>query len=60
MRSRCVRTTVLAIVALVVSSTVAAAEDNVVLRWNAALLRAVRTVRSSPPVTARALAIVHT
>jgi hypothetical protein len=60
MRSRCVRTAVLSIVTLVVSSTVAAAEDNVVLRWNTALLRAVRTVRSSPPVAARALAIVHT
>jgi hypothetical protein len=60
MRSRYVRTTVLAVATLVISSTVEAAEDNVVLRWNTALLRAVRTVRSSPPVTARALAILHT
>jgi hypothetical protein len=60
MHSACVRITFLTIVALVVSSTVEAAEDNVVLRWNTALLRAVRTVRSSPPVTARALAIMHT
>lgn len=38
----------------------APASDNVVLRWNGALLEAVRTVRSSPVVTARALAIAHT
>jgi hypothetical protein len=34
--------------------------DNVVLRWNAALLQAVRNVRFAPPFTARALAITHT
>ena len=38
----------------------APAPDNAVLRWNGALLQAVRTVRSSPVVTARALAITHT
>ena len=33
---------------------------NVVLRWNTALLQAVRTTGFAPPFTARALAIVHT
>ena len=33
---------------------------NVVVRWNQALLQAVRETRSAPPQTARALAIVHT
>lgn len=36
------------------------AADNAVLRWNAALLQAVRAVRFAPPQTARALAIAHT
>jgi hypothetical protein len=36
------------------------AVDNAVLRWNAALLQAVRAVRFAPPQTARALAIAHT
>jgi hypothetical protein len=36
------------------------AADNAVLRWNAALLQAVRAVRFAPPQTARALAITHT
>jgi hypothetical protein len=36
------------------------AADNAVLRWNAALLQAVRLVRFAPPQTARALAIAHT
>ena len=34
--------------------------ESVVLRWNAALLDAVRAVRFTPVSTARALAIVHT
>jgi hypothetical protein len=34
--------------------------DNVVLRWNSALLQAVRNPRLSPLYTARALAITHT
>jgi hypothetical protein len=34
--------------------------DDTVLRWNSALLQAVRNVRSNPVVTARALAVVHT
>ncbi|HJS73343.1 MAG TPA: phosphoesterase, partial [Vicinamibacteria bacterium] len=34
--------------------------DDTVLRWNNALLQAVRNVRSNPVVTARALAVVHT
>ena len=37
-----------------------AAGDSVVLRWNAAVLRAVRDSRLGPPMVARALAIVHT
>lgn len=36
------------------------AVDNAVLRWNAALLQAVRSVRFAPPQTARALAIANT
>jgi hypothetical protein len=36
------------------------AADNVVLRWNAAALQAVRESRLGPPMVARALAIVHT
>src|SRR5215218_8925697 len=59
MHACCIRSTVLAIVTLCVSTTAEAA-DNVVLQWNTALLRAVRVVRSAPPITARALAIVHT
>ena len=38
----------------------AAASDNLVLRWNAALLEAVRRSRFPPTLTARALAVVHT
>ncbi len=34
--------------------------DDTVLRWNSALLQAVRNVRSNPVVTARALAVIHT
>jgi hypothetical protein len=34
--------------------------DDLVLRWNSALLQAVRNVRFPPMMTARALAIVHT
>jgi len=34
--------------------------ENVVLSWNQAALDAIRTTRTSPPVAARALAIVHT
>src|SRR5437660_6578111 len=34
--------------------------DNVVLRWNAAALQAVRDSRLGPPMVARALAVVHT
>ena len=33
---------------------------NVVLRWNNAALQAIRDTRQGPPMTARALAIVHT
>jgi hypothetical protein len=34
--------------------------DSVVLRWNGALLQAVRDSRLGPPIVARALAIAHT
>lgn len=36
------------------------ASDNVVLQWNQAALDAIRMTRTSPPIAARALAIVHT
>src|SRR5205814_9043070 len=36
------------------------AQQNVVLQWNSALLRAVRNTRFAPVFSARALAIVHT
>ncbi|MFM9946772.1 MAG: DUF6851 domain-containing protein [Saprospiraceae bacterium] len=35
-------------------------KDNLVLRWNTALLRAVRDKKSPPPEVARAIAMVHT
>lgn len=60
MRSRGVRIAILAIVTLVVSSAAESSDDNIVLQWNTAALRAIRSVRSAPSVTARALAIVHT
>lgn len=34
--------------------------DNIVLRWNTALLQAVRATSAKPPVVARAVAMVHT
>src|SRR5215470_15932615 len=36
------------------------AQDNIVLRWDEAMLQAVRNTRFGPPMTARALAISHT
>jgi hypothetical protein len=36
------------------------ASDNVALRWNDALLQAVRNTRMAPPQVSRALAIMHT
>jgi len=41
-------------------ASAAPAGASVVLRWNDALLDAVRATRMAPPITARALAIVHT
>src|SRR5918996_1634566 len=38
----------------------AAAQDNVALRWNEALLQGVRNTRFAPMFAARALAVVHT
>ncbi|HLW54968.1 MAG TPA: phosphoesterase [Candidatus Angelobacter sp.] len=35
-------------------------KDNAVIRWNQVALEAIRITRTSPPVGARALAIVHT
>jgi hypothetical protein len=35
-------------------------ENNVVLQWNSATLQAIRNVHPGPPMTARALAVVHT
>ena len=45
---------------LLKAASAAAPEANVVLRCNDALLDAVRTAKMAPPITARALAIVHT
>jgi hypothetical protein len=39
---------------------VASSRDSVVLRWNEAILEAVRRSRLGPPMVARALAIAHT
>src|SRR5687768_9912605 len=41
-------------------SSPAAHRDNVVLRWNGALLQGVRASNIGPPAVARALAIAHT
>ena len=38
----------------------ALAQDNVVLRWDEAVLQAVRNMRTGPPIAARAFAITHT
>jgi hypothetical protein len=38
----------------------AVATDNVVLRWNEAILDAIRNSKASPPITSRAFAITHT
>lgn len=38
----------------------AAAQDNMALQWNKAVLEGVRRSRLAPPVVARAMAIVHT
>ena len=35
-------------------------ENNVVLQWNSATLQAIRDIHPGPPMTARALAVVHT
>ncbi len=43
-----------------VSRGASAAKANVVLRWNDALLDAIRTAKTPPPIAARALAITHT
>jgi hypothetical protein len=41
-------------------ASAAPTKTNVVLRWNDALLEAVRATKMAPPITARALAITHT
>ena len=43
-----------------VSPDASSGEDNIVIRWNKIFLQAVRDTRSTPPVVARAGAIVHT
>ena len=40
-------------------SGIAAEPDNIVLRWNAAMLDAIRTETTAPPLAARNLAILH-
>lgn len=62
---RCGLSIVLALAAALGSLAVpvpveAAAGDSIVLVWNDALLDAVRASRLGPPITSRALAIVHT
>lgn len=42
------------------AQTQPAIQDNVVLRWDQTALDAIRVTRTSPPVAARALAVVHT
>jgi hypothetical protein len=68
MRNSCTRSTAALMVVIcmtvmlsgVTASSTQAEPDNLVLRWNASLLDAVRASRFAPMLTARALAIVHT
>src|SRR5262245_18066222 len=53
-------TVAIAVLAPASSSTAVAAGDNVALQWNAALLQAVRSTRTAPMISARALAVTHT
>ena len=46
--------------AAVLAAPAASADDNVAVRWNQALLQAIRNTGMAPMVAARALAIVHT
>src|SRR3712207_493390 len=41
-------------------ASAAPTKANVVVRWNEALLEAVRATKMAPPITARAVAITHT
>lgn len=59
MRSKIFPAILLVAVLLAVPAT-AATGDNVVLRWSAATLEAIRQSTLPPPAVARALAIVHT
>jgi len=49
-----------ALSSLLLFNAPAAADDDVVTRWNSAALAAIRVERTSPPVASRALAILHT
>jgi hypothetical protein len=46
--------------AATVAATVAGTGDNIVVRWNTAVLDAVRNSTLGPPMVSRALAIIHT
>lgn len=70
-RYRCGPLVVLITVAVATLSTVSAhgsgtasattsAGDNVILRWNAALLDAIKVAKSGPPMVARAVGVLHT
>jgi hypothetical protein len=54
------RRTILALCAATLFATDAAAQQTVPVRWNQALLQAVRNTSFTPVFTARALAVVHT
>ncbi len=51
---------VMAIVGTGNAQSAAQNQDDVVLRWNQAILDAIRFTKTPPPVAARALAITHT
>ena len=42
------------------AATAATAADNVVIRWNSAMLEAIRQAHPGPPIVARALFVAHT
>lgn len=71
-RCRCRSFVMLVTVVVVILSAVSApgsatasaaatpAGDNVILQWNAALLDAIKTAKSGPPMVARAVGVLHT
>jgi hypothetical protein len=59
-RSLIVASSVLLFISSAASGASDQQADNVVLRWNQAVIEAIRTTRAPPPVAARAFAIAHT